>query len=849
MKRKPKVLLFRNIFYSPNKEENSWMSQATFYLASALRKAQVQVVFSSLKMSPDDNFKKGLKELKIIFKENPDINFIGISLCEDFFEKARELVRFIRKRSNAFIGIGGVMPTLSPAHVFMHLSDVNFLVRGFGEEVFPRLLKILNSKNINSPLTEKDKSRLCRIKGFAFRNKHCSFVSALDKVNEPQDYDSSRLDFSLIAKDDLSEGLNLFTSRGCFNNCFFCTTPGKGKYIAKSFDNLKEILRDYHKRLRELFDEEIPPNAFKISFNDDDFLADDKRARAFFLYLKNQPFRINFFQAGINSFFKRKQNAGYCATLNPKLISSLSCDIFSSPRGKIYIGTENFCDDELARLGKGYDFAKIEKAVKALSDRKIRQAHHFIASNQLTTPQNLLDSLVKAAVLKIRYGEYFTILTPIIPYLVSLYPSPSYKMIMLKKRTKFLNIRSHLSLKSHPEYNYPLVDNDIPINKVTRAMIPMLHKLFLRENNYLNILDLTLFNLLLLRERMPRQRKEITQIIDRYQNYPSLIFKKSGLKVHNDRNNLQLMISRRCHLRCRYCPVVKRNADMSEEVLYKAIDLLFTSSKRDLRLDFTGGEPLLRFDLVQKAVQYARKLAARKNKNISFYLVTNLIALNDNIADFLQKNKFFLELSVDGEEKFHNLYKVGHDRHVNPYRLTVAQLDRIFSRKIENYAVMVASPLTVKYLGRNFYHLLKLGFRKIGINYALGLPWKDNDRKEFFYQMDLIKKRFYPHIKRGIIKLNNLESRVEPAILNSEIMVDVNGDVHLLTDWLFESRTKIIAPPLGRIGRIDDINDIFLSRFKVLYGLLKYCPSSQVKKVIFNNIHMGSLVKEYFNNF
>lgn len=159
---------------------------------------------------------------------------------------------------------------------------------------------------------------------------------------------------------------------------------------------------------------------------------------------------------------------------------------------------------------------------------------------------------------------------------------------------------------------------------------------------------------------------------------------------------------------------------------------------------------------------------------------------------------------------------------------------------------MVVSPLTSKYLGRNFYHLLKLGFTKIGINYALGLMWEKEERSEFFRQLDLVKKRFHPFIKKGMIKLSNLESRVEPAILNSEIMIDTDGKVHLLTDWLFERKMKNKAPSLGRVGDFKSLNDIFLSRFRVLNRLLEYSPSTQVRKVIFNNIEMGDLVKEYF---
>jgi radical SAM superfamily enzyme YgiQ (UPF0313 family) len=838
------VLLFKNIFYSQHKEENDWISQSALYLASALKKAGIGVVFSSFKFSRSAGLREGSKELEEILKKYPRLDFIGFSLCEDFFEDARELVGFLRKRTDAFIGVGGVMPTLSPEHVFCHLSKINFLVRGAGEEVFPRLVKILAGKNIRSALSRKDKEEILKLRGIAFRSKGFVF-SSLDKINEIADFDRSQLDMGFLRKENLSEGLNLFTSRGCFNNCFFCTTPGRGRHVAKSVGNLKLILKDYRDRLAEIFGDDIPPPAYKISFNDDDFLADPDRAASFFHYIKKAPFRINFFQTGINSFFERR-NGRYTRRMNKGLLDSLSPEIFSGGKSDIYIGTENFCGAELARLGKGYDYGKAEKVVKALAARKIHQVHHFIVSNNLTTPQDILDNLTKIAAFQSRYGEHFRVLTPVIPYLVSLYPSASYKIALRDNRKKYLNIRAVLSDKSHPQLDYPLVVNDIPINTTTREMVPIVQRLFSCEEDYTRILDATLFKLLLMSRADRGRRKNISRILDDYKDYPARILKMGGKKANNERYNLQLMVTRRCHLRCRYCPVEKKDSDMSEDVLYRAVELLFTSSRDKVRLDFTGGEPLLRFDLINKAVKYARHLSRRKGKEVSFYLVTNLIELTDQIADFLKSENFFLELSVDGEERWHNLYKIGMDSHLNPYRATTPKLNMIFSRNISNYAVMVVSPLTVKHLGSNFYHLLKLGFRNIGINYGLGLWWEEKERDEFFRQLDLVKGRFYPLVAGGLINLMNLGPRNEPAILNSEVMVDTDGEVHLLTDWLFETKMKTKAPSLGRVADLKDLNGMPLSRFRTLQRLLEYCPSPRTEKVILNNIEMGNAARAYF---
>jgi len=384
------------------------------------------------------------------------------------------------------------------------------------------------------------------------------------------------------------------------------------------------------------------------------------------------------------------------------------------------------------------------------------------------------------------------------------------------------------------------------LDEAVRDIVPFVERLFRQEKDYLKILDAVLFRLLRLAEERPHLKVFVYKNIEKYKNYPYIIYKNTKLKFFNDRNNIQIMLTRRCQLRCEYCPVIKGNRDISERILYKSIDFLFTSSRKKLRLDFTGGEPLLRFDLVQKAVKYAKKLAKEKNKEISFYMVTNLISLDERIADFLEREKFFLELSVDGKEWAHNLYKKNPSSGINAYRATVSRLRLVFDRKIKNYAVMVVTPKTVKYLQENYIHLLRLGFRQVGINYALGWFWDEVSQKEFISQIESIRKKFYRFFQTKTLRLNNLESREEPAILNSEIMVDTDGKVYLLTDLLFEKYRGYNPFYLADLENLKSIDEVFISKFNVLYRILQFTPSSEMKKIIFNNIDMGEKIKEYF---
>jgi len=458
-----------------------------FYIISTLRKKGFDIVLSKSKVSLSDNeFITDIDDLINILKTNPDITFIGITLLESYFEKVEKLINFLTKKTNAFIAVGGVMPTLTPLHVFYHLKNVNFVIRGAGEIVLPEILTILNGQNRTTPLTVKQQRNLKKIKGIAFRQNKLIILDNIDDVNEIDEYDKYNLDFSFIEKNDIQDGLFLYTSRCCKNNCFFCTTPGKGKFVAKSIDNLKEILDSYYFRLKELFGKNIPSITLSLAFYDDDFLGDAQRSINFLRYIRCSPFYINFFQTGINSFFIN--NGKSKNKLNYELLDIISPDLFSHKKTHIYIGTENFSDAELERLGKGYNVEQVGQVIKELTKRKIYQRHHWIFSNVFTTLEDIAENLSKISQLKLKYSPYFNILFPFINYLGSFYPSISYAILKRKGLLRYLKIRKMLRIKGHPDLNYPLVNHDIPIDKKARYVAGHIDQILNSSNDDIEVL-------------------------------------------------------------------------------------------------------------------------------------------------------------------------------------------------------------------------------------------------------------------------------------------------------------------------------------------------------------------------
>ena len=137
--------------------------------------------------------------------------------------------------------------------------------------------------------------------------------------------------------------------------------------------------------------------------------------------------------------------------------------------------------------------------------------------------------------------------------------------------------------------------------------------------------------------------------IDQFSNRPTVV---KALCLH---------IAHDCNLACRYCFAEEgeyhgRRALMSLEVGKKALDFLIANSgsRRNLEVDFFGGEPLMNWDVVKQLVAYGREQEKLHNKNFRFTLTTNGVLLNDEVMEFCNKEMGNVVLSIDGRKEVHD---------------------------------------------------------------------------------------------------------------------------------------------------------------------------------------------------
>ena len=148
---------------------------------------------------------------------------------------------------------------------------------------------------------------------------------------------------------------------------------------------------------------------------------------------------------------------------------------------------------------------------------------------------------------------------------------------------------------------------------------------------------------------------------------------------------LCLHIAHDCNLACKYCFAEEgeyhgRRALMSFEVGKKALDFLIANSgnRRNLEVDFFGGEPLMNWQVVKDLVAYGREQEKIHDKNFRFTLTTNGILLNDEVQEFVNKEmgNVVLKPGRQKRDQRHDASVPGRPGQLRPDRAQVPEAGR-----------------------------------------------------------------------------------------------------------------------------------------------------------------------------
>ena len=192
---------------------------------------------------------------------------------------------------------------------------------------------------------------------------------------------------------------------------------------------------------------------------------------------------------------------------------------------------------------------------------------------------------------------------------------------------------------------------------------------------------------------------------------------------------LCLHVAHTCNLNCEYCFAAQgkyhgERAVMSLEVGKAAIDFLIKHSgtRRNLEVDFFGGEPLMNFDVVKEIVAYARSIEKQHNKNFRFTLTTNGVLVDDEVIEWANRECHNVVLSLDGREEVHDrLRKTVNGK--GSYATIVPKF-RHFVQKREGKGYYLRGTYTHNNpdFTNDIFHMLDLGFDQLSMEPVVCAP-------------------------------------------------------------------------------------------------------------------------------
>ncbi len=185
---------------------------------------------------------------------------------------------------------------------------------------------------------------------------------------------------------------------------------------------------------------------------------------------------------------------------------------------------------------------------------------------------------------------------------------------------------------------------------------------------------------------------------------------------------LCLHVAHTCNLTCDYCFAGAgryhgRDAVMSFETGRRAIDFLVENSgaRRNLEVDFFGGEPLMNWEVVKQVVAYARSIEKDKRKNFRFTLTTNGVLIDDDVIDFSNREMSNVVLSLDGRRCVHDRLRKTPDGH-GSYDTIVPKFQRLVkARGGRDYYIRGTFTHDNTDFTNDILHMAELGFTELSM--------------------------------------------------------------------------------------------------------------------------------------
>ena len=240
-------------------------------------------------------------------------------------------------------------------------------------------------------------------------------------------------------------------------------------------------------------------------------------------------------------------------------------------------------------------------------------------------------------------------------------------------------------------------------------------------------------------DEVQQAHKELTALYENNTLFSTDVY--SEVAKHVKQNSvvkaLCLHIVHDCNLRCKYCFAQDGTyrgvkGFMSFEVGKAAIDFVIknSGSRKNIEIDFFGGEPLMNFKVVKQITEYCKEQEQKTDKLFRLTITTNGMLLDDAKTEYINDNMVNVVLSLDGRKSVHDKMRFlpdgsgSYDRVVKNYEKFVS------ARGDKDYFVRGTFTRDNLDFAKDVLHIADLGFKQTSVEPVVAPPQANYSLRE-----------------------------------------------------------------------------------------------------------------------
>lgn len=213
-------------------------------------------------------------------------------------------------------------------------------------------------------------------------------------------------------------------------------------------------------------------------------------------------------------------------------------------------------------------------------------------------------------------------------------------------------------------------------------------------------------------------------------------------------SNFTLYMTTNCNFKCKYCyEDYHDHYQLNEQRLVEALEFIMNyGEKGKVSLDFLGGEPLLKKDLIYQAVEYIK--THYTEREVKYYITTNCSLMDDEFIEFMKKHDFKIRLSFDGNKETHDLNRVAKDG-ISCYEKVFRNILKVKDSGLNSSVRMTVTENTIPHMYENIRFLHENGLNNICMIMDVYLKINDKLKTVFRKQVQLITEYYLSEAKAG----------------------------------------------------------------------------------------------------